>query len=145
MEYVDGEDLATLLRRIGRLPPDKAVEIARQMCAGLAAAHEHGVIHRDLKPANIMIDGRGKVRITDFGLAGVAGRFQGAGSGRRHARLHGARATRGRRMDAQERYLLAGPGALRSFHRQAPFRSLHGRRNGARCANSARQRSPRCW
>src|SRR5271169_6877812 len=75
MEYVDGEDLATLLRRIGRLPSDKAIEIARQICAGLAAAHEHGVIHRDLKPANVMIDGRGKVRITDFGLAGVAGSF----------------------------------------------------------------------
>jgi Protein kinase domain len=76
MEYVDGEDLATLLRRIGRLPSDKAIEIARQICAGLAAAHEHGVIHRDLKPANIMIDGRGKARITDFGLAGVAGSFK---------------------------------------------------------------------
>jgi tRNA A-37 threonylcarbamoyl transferase component Bud32 len=76
MEYVDGEDLATLLRRIGRLPSDKAVEVARQICAGLAAAHEHTVIHRDLKPANIMIDGRGKVRITDFGLAGVAGSFR---------------------------------------------------------------------
>jgi hypothetical protein len=75
MEYVDGEDLGTLLRRIGRLPSDKAVEVARQICAGLAAAHENGVIHRDLKPANIMIDGRGKVRITDFGLAGVAGTF----------------------------------------------------------------------
>jgi len=76
MEYVDGEDLATLLRRIGRLPSDKALEVARQICAGLAAAHEHGVIHRDLKPANVMIDGRGKVRITDFGLAGVAGTFR---------------------------------------------------------------------
>ena len=72
MEYVDGEDLASLLRRIGRLPKDKAIEIARQLCAGLAASHEIGVLHRDLKPANIMIDGRGRARITDFGLAGFA-------------------------------------------------------------------------
>jgi Protein kinase domain len=69
MEYVDGEDLASLLRRIGRLPPAKALEIARQLCAGLAAAHDKGVLHRDLKPANIMIDGQGRARITDFGLA----------------------------------------------------------------------------
>jgi serine/threonine-protein kinase len=69
MEFIDGEDLGSLLRRIGRLPADKALEIARQLCAGLAAAHETGVLHRDLKPANIMIDGRGKARITDFGLA----------------------------------------------------------------------------
>jgi len=69
MEYVDGEDLASLLKRIGRLPQDKALEIARQLCVGLAAAHERGVLHRDLKPANVMIDGRGHARITDFGLA----------------------------------------------------------------------------
>lgn len=69
MEYIDGEDLASLLRRIGRLPQDKGLEMARQLCAGLAAAHERGVLHRDLKPANVMIDGRGKVRIADFGLA----------------------------------------------------------------------------
>jgi serine/threonine-protein kinase len=69
MEYVDGEDLAGLLRRIGRLPEDKGLEIARQICAGLAAAHERGILHRDLKPANIMLDGAGKVRVMDFSLA----------------------------------------------------------------------------
>jgi serine/threonine protein kinase len=77
MEYVDGEDLASLLRRIGRLPEDKALDIARQLCAGLAAAHTKGVLHRDLKPANIMLDGRGQVVITDFGLAGVADQIRG--------------------------------------------------------------------
>ncbi len=73
MEYVDGEDLASLLKRIGHLPGDKALDVARQLCAGLAAAHDKGVLHRDLKPANVMIDGRGRVRITDFGLAVAAG------------------------------------------------------------------------
>jgi len=81
MEYVDGEDLATLLRRIGRLPHDKAVDIARQLCAGVAAAHERGVLHRDLKPANVMIDGDGNVRITDFGLAVAAGDIKASRAG----------------------------------------------------------------
>src|SRR5271167_1575057 len=78
MEYVDGEDLASLMRRIGRLPGDKALDIARQLCAGLAAAHAKGVLHRDLKPANIMLDGRGQVVITDFGLAGLVDQIPGS-------------------------------------------------------------------
>jgi len=80
MEYVDGENLATSLRRIGRFPEDKAAEIARQLCAGLAAAHQRGVIHRDLKPANVMLDGAGRVRIMDFGLAAV-GRIEDVRAG----------------------------------------------------------------
>ncbi len=72
MEYVDGEDLAQLLQRIGRFNSERATELARQLCLGLHAAHEKGVLHRDLKPANIMIDGRGKLLITDFGLAELA-------------------------------------------------------------------------
>lgn len=75
MEFIKGEELSSLLRRIGRLPTDKAIEIARQLCAGLAAAHDNNVLHRDLKPANVMIDGDGNVRILDFGLAGLIEEF----------------------------------------------------------------------
>jgi serine/threonine-protein kinase len=77
MEYVDGEDLASLLRRIGRLPPDKAVEIARELCAGRAAAHAKGVLHPDQKPGTVMFDGRGRAKITDFGLAAGVGDDKG--------------------------------------------------------------------
>jgi len=73
MEYIDGEDLSSLMKRIGSLTNEKALDIARQLVAGLTVAHERGVLHRDLKPANIMLDGHGRVRITDFGLAIAVG------------------------------------------------------------------------
>lgn len=69
MELVRGEDLAALLRRVGRLPSEKVIDIARQLSSGLAAAHRQGVLHRDLKPANVLIDEDGRVRISDFGIA----------------------------------------------------------------------------
>ena len=81
MEYVDGEDLSRLLRRIGRLAHDKAVDIARGIAAGLMAAHAKGILHRDLKPANVMVDSRGDSRIMDFGLALAAGEDDGTISG----------------------------------------------------------------
>jgi tetratricopeptide (TPR) repeat protein len=68
MELIDGEDVATLLRRLGRLPAEKVAEIGHQLCEGLGAAHAQGVLHRDLKPANVLIDDKGCVRITDFGI-----------------------------------------------------------------------------
>ncbi len=76
MEYVRGRDLASVLRSIGRFPQEKALDLARQLCAGLAALHDRGVLHRDLKPANIMLDDDGRLRITDFGLAGVADQIE---------------------------------------------------------------------
>jgi hypothetical protein len=78
MEYVDGEDLASLLRRVGRLPEDRALRMARELCAGLAAVHAQGILHRDLKPANVMVDGRGHVKLADFGLAAAVGDVGGA-------------------------------------------------------------------
>ena len=78
MELVDGGDLSSLLKRVGRLPTERGLEIARQLCAGLAAAHDRGVLHRDLKPANVMIDSEGRVRIADFGLAAFAGGVEGS-------------------------------------------------------------------
>ena len=69
MEFIEGEDLRTILTRHGKLTPDEAVGIITQVCAGLQAAHAEGVIHRDLKPGNIMRDSAGRVVIMDFGLA----------------------------------------------------------------------------
>jgi len=69
MEFIEGEDLRTILTRAGKLPPKEAIHIIRQACSGLQAAHQEGVIHRDLKPSNIMKDAAGRVVIMDFGLA----------------------------------------------------------------------------
>lgn len=69
MEFVDGEDLNSLLQRRGKLTPSEAISIIRQVCEGLQAAHAEDVVHRDLKPQNILVDPDGQVRIMDFGLA----------------------------------------------------------------------------
>ncbi len=69
MEYVKGEDLKSFIRGKGRLTQEEAITIAKQVCEGLAGAHELGVIHRDLKPQNIMIDEKGNAKVMDFGIA----------------------------------------------------------------------------
>ena len=69
MEYVEGENLKSFIRRSGHLTPKKAISLAKQVCEGLTEAHRLGVIHRDLKPQNIMIDREGSARIMDFGIA----------------------------------------------------------------------------
>ena len=74
MSYVDGADLATCFEQEGRLPPVRALRIARSVVAGLVEAHKAGVVHRDLKPANIMIDDDDEALIMDFGIARSTGR-----------------------------------------------------------------------
>ena len=69
MEYVDGEDLRTLLRRAGKFSPKEAISVVEQVCRALDSAHSEGVIHRDLKPQNIMRDKHGRIVVMDFGLA----------------------------------------------------------------------------
>lgn len=69
MQWIEGESLAQLLRKAGRLELDRALEFAAKICGALAAAHEAGVVHRDLKPGNVMIDEKGEVFVVDFGLA----------------------------------------------------------------------------
>ena len=69
MEFVEGESLLSKLRGAGALPQNEALDIARQICAGLREAHVQGIVHRDLKPANIMVDHSGTVKIMDFGIA----------------------------------------------------------------------------
>ena len=69
MPYIQGSDLASVLRREGRLSVARALGIARQVAGGLQAAHEAGVVHRDLKPANIMIDAEDQAVIMDFGIS----------------------------------------------------------------------------
>ena len=125
MEYVDGEDLGSLLRRIGRLPADKALEIARKLCAGLAAAHEKGVLHRDLKPSNVMLDSRGQVLLTDFGLAGLADQISGAEVRNGTPQYMAPEQLAGKEVTAAQRYLFARPGVLRDLYRQAPVRGQY--------------------
>jgi serine/threonine protein kinase len=124
MELVDGEDLAALVRRVGRLPSEKVNDIARQLCGGLAAAHAQGVLHRDLKPGNVLIDNHGQVRITDFGSRAADARSDAV---------------------AANRHLRTGPGSVRAAGRPASVQTRRRRRWAAAplVARAERRSKPR--
>ena len=69
MEFIEGRDLKSLVQEKGKLPPEEVAAIIRQVCRGLAAAHNEGVVHRDLKPQNVMVEANGRASIMDFGIA----------------------------------------------------------------------------
>jgi eukaryotic-like serine/threonine-protein kinase len=69
MELVEGEDLATIVRRTGALPPRAAARLVAQSARAIAAAHDRGFVHRDVKPGNILVTREGRVKVTDFGIA----------------------------------------------------------------------------
>ena len=116
MAYVDGEDLHQLLIREGKLPLDRMLNITRQLCSALDAAHSEGVVHRDLKPQNIMLGKDDHVFVTDFGLAkplDVVGGMTQSGADDGHAALHGSGAGGSQERGRPHRHLRAGADLLR--------------------------------
>ena len=129
MEFIEGEDLRSILTRQGKLPPKEAVDIMRQSCLGLQAAHQEGVIHRDLKPSNIMQDASGRVVIMDFGLAKTV---QGDGMTQTGMMIGtmeymSPEQAMGSDLDAPLRHLHDGPDFLRAADREhsVPRRERH--------------------
>src|SRR5437870_2498895 len=86
LELVDGETLAERIAR-GRIPVEEALDIAKDICEALEAAHEKGITHRDLKPANIKITPEGKVKVLDFGLAKAMSGANASPAGRSHQKM----------------------------------------------------------
>src|ERR1051325_7769032 len=85
MEFVEGKSLTDILKERGQLPLDRVIDIARQICSGLAAAHKRGIVHRDIKPDNIMLmeeEGEQVVKLLDFGIARLSEADASAGKTR---------------------------------------------------------------
>ena len=144
MEFVDGEDLARCCGGSGSCPRTRRSQIAREICAGLAAIHEQRLLHRDLKPANVMLDGRGHVRITDFGLAELQDTASDPGRIVGHARLHGARNAQGGQRRARGAISTAlGLVLYELFTGKRAFEATEASRHGARARADRRRSVPR--
>ena len=134
MRYVDGIDLAHLIDRDGRVPPGRAVDVIAQVAHALDAAHAFGVVHRDVKPANVLLDGDHAL-LTDFGLPTRPESLHPrdrAGHADRLVRLHGPRATRGRRRGRPHRRLRARLRPVRDDHGRGPVPARDARREDVR-------------
>ncbi|HUH04759.1 MAG TPA: protein kinase [Kofleriaceae bacterium] len=138
MELIEGESLAELLAREGRLSSDRGMPILMAAARGLAAAHEAGVIHRDIKPENILVAASGRVVVTDFGIARAAG-------SQRDGRVAGTPAymspeqVRGGAVDASADVFSLGVTAFRMFTGELPW---HGDNNVALAEARLRQDAP---
>ena len=130
MEYVDGTNLRQAVRGQEGLPEEQAFEIALQVCRGLQAIHDVGIIHRDLKTANIMQDSRGIIRLMDFGIA-VRWGDEAAGEGRETGTITGTpeymspEQARNQRLDFQSDIYSLGVVLFELFTGELPFQADH--------------------
>ena len=133
MELVDGEDLASIVKRSGALPPRQAARIAAETARALHAAHQRGIVHRDVKPGNVMIDRDGRVKVADFGIARAIAEAQMTLPGTTLGSVHYSG-------DAVVGHLLARHRPVRAADRAPP---LGGRQRGRRRDGPARRAAAR--
>jgi eukaryotic-like serine/threonine-protein kinase len=123
-EYVDGENLKSLLEREGPLPEREAVELGLQIARALGFAHEHGLVHRDVKPQNVLLNGDGQAKVTDFGIArslDVHGGLTQTGTVMGTSDYIAPEQARGQRVDAQSDIYSLGAVLYELLTGEVPF------------------------
>jgi serine/threonine protein kinase/Tfp pilus assembly protein PilF len=127
MEHVDGRTLKKLIHDEEPLAVRKALDLAIQMCTGLAAAHEKGIVHRDIKSENILVNGKGELKITDFGLAKLKGssKLTKTGSTLGTASYMSPEQAQGEDVDARSDIFSAGVVLYEVLTGKLPFRGEH--------------------